>query len=111
VQFGSTDASVGTAAKSLLRYMLDHPSTQSPHALGKELGLLSIPSAADGSGGDAELRTWCESTIEALPQEAQAIRDGNVKVLNKLVGRVMKLSGGRAAAQDVKAVLGIMLNL
>lgn len=91
--------------------MLDHHSTQSPHALGEELGLLSVSSAADGGGGDAELCAWCEKTIEALPQEAQAVRDGNAKVLNKLVGRVMKLSGGRAAAQDVKAVLGTMLKL
>jgi len=68
--------------------------------LAQQLSLQAI------SGNDkATLRLWCAEAIEALPEEAEAVRRGNPRVLNKLVGKVMQLSRGRANAQDAWVVL------
>lgn len=53
----------------------------------------------------ATLQTWCAEAVESLPAEAEAVRRGNPRVFNKLVGKVMQLSRGRADAQDARAVL------
>lgn len=46
--------------------------------------------------------------IEALPDVAAAVRKGNEKVAMRLVGEVMKISGGRA---DAKKARGVILDL
>jgi aspartyl-tRNA(Asn)/glutamyl-tRNA(Gln) amidotransferase subunit B len=87
--------------------MLDHSSEKSPTAVARELDLLSTPSAG---GQQDDLTRWCSEAIAALPTEAQAVRDGNPKVLNKILGRVMKASGGRADAQAARTVLHDLLS-
>lgn len=52
-----------------------------------------------------ELVKACQTAVAALPGEVDAVRRGNIKVLNKLVGYVMKLSRGRADALVVQETL------
>ncbi|KAJ3551097.1 hypothetical protein NM688_g4936 [Phlebia brevispora] len=89
----------GTAGKTILRHVLEHKSTAMPSVLAKELSLLS------NDDGDASLQKWCEEAIDTLTEEAQAVRDGNVNVINKLVGFVMKRSRGTANAKAARAIL------
>lgn len=56
------------------------------------------------SDGD-ELETWCEQAIATLVAEAAAARQGNINVVNKLVGYVMKLSRGTADAKAARTRL------
>jgi len=93
----------GTSGKILLRHMLDHRSPAMPSKLAERLSLLSV------RHDSASLEEWCSEAIAALPQEADVVRRGNVKVINKIIGRVMKSSRGTADAQAVKAMLLEML--
>ncbi|KAG8218999.1 glutamyl-tRNA(Gln) amidotransferase subunit B [Butyriboletus roseoflavus] len=94
----------GTSGKTLLRQMVTSRSTTSPLTLAKELGLLAV-SDDDGS----LLKNWCLEAIKALPEEVQKVRDGNLKVMNRIMGKVMQLSGGRVKAGDVKQMLEDLL--
>ncbi|KAF8550387.1 Glutamyl-tRNA amidotransferase B subunit [Imleria badia] len=94
----------GTSGKTLLRHMVTSRSTVCPSLLAKELGLLAV-SDDDGS----LLKNWCLEAIEALPEEVQKVRDGNVKVMNRIMGKVMQLSGGRVKAGDVRLMLEDLL--
>ena len=76
-----------------------------PSELASKLELLA-PSA---SGGNA-LEAWCTQAIVAMPREAEAIRKGNLNVLNKLLGHVMRSSRGTADAQAAKATLQDLLS-
>ncbi|TFY69182.1 hypothetical protein EVG20_g3256 [Dentipellis fragilis] len=76
------------------------PSTsERPDRLAQELSLTAMQDEPDFLG---EL---CKEAITKLPEEAEAVRQGNTKVLNKLVGSVMKSSRGRADAQAVRSKL------
>lgn len=92
---------VGTSGKLLLRHMLDHPSTTMPKQLAHELSLLVTE--------DNPMQAWCQQAIQELPEEATVVKAGNPKVLNKIVGKVMKISRGTADAQAVRATLEGML--
>jgi aspartyl-tRNA(Asn)/glutamyl-tRNA(Gln) amidotransferase subunit B len=96
----------GTAAKSLLRQLLDSssPSNQDIRAFAEELSLLSVP-LANGSDLKDQLRTLCADVVASMPEEVAAIREGKVNVVNKLVGKVMKLSGGKADAKAARETL------
>ncbi|KAJ8281125.1 hypothetical protein GJAV_G00063810 [Gymnothorax javanicus] len=52
-----------------------------------------------------EIQQICQSVIDSHPEEVQAIRAGNRKVLNKLVGLVQKETKGRADPMKVRAIL------
>lgn len=57
---------------------------------------------------DAELRPLCTAVLEEHPEDVAAVRSGKKKALQKLVGAVMRRSGGRAdavAAADLLAAL------
>ena len=54
---------------------------------------------------DDDLYRLCITGVEELPEEADLVRRGKTRVLMKLVGRVMKLSRGRADAQQIKRYL------
>ena len=54
---------------------------------------------------DDDLYRICIAGVEELPEEAELVRRGKSRVLMKLVGRVMKLSRGRADAQQVRKYL------
>lgn len=98
-----TDDSIGTAGKTLLRHMLDKPSDHSASDLARELSLLA------GADDAVAMEKWCAEAIAALPQEAEVVRRGNVNVLNKILGSVMKLSKGRADARAARTTLLKML--
>ncbi|CAL1700292.1 unnamed protein product [Somion occarium] len=94
----------GTSGRMLLRHILTHGSSEMPSKLAEKMSL--FVSASDSTS----LETWCKEVIEALPEEAQAVRNGNMNVLNKLVGRVMKTSKGRADAKAVRNALQDLLS-
>ena len=88
----------------ILRHMVINKSSDTPAKLAKELGLAAL------SQHDSSLVSkWCLEAIEELPQQAEAVRKGNMPVLNKLVGKVMKLSKGRANAESVRSLLSELL--
>lgn len=87
--------------------MVDHQSRECPEAEAREQGLLA--QSADDSPADF-LRVLCEDAIASLPDEAGAVRNGNERVLNKLVGFVMKKSKGTVDAQTTRECLkGLLL--
>lgn len=90
----------GTAGKSLLKHIIANRSSSAPSVLVQELSLEAV-----SEDDDASTRAWCVEAIETLPDEAAAVRQGNFRVLNKLVGKVMQLSRGRADAQNARVVL------
>lgn len=90
----------GTAGKSLLKHIIANRSSSAPSVLVQELSLEAV-----SEDDNASTRAWCVEAIETLPDEAEAVRQGNPRVLNKLVGKVMQLSRGRADAQNARVVL------
>lgn len=94
---------LGTSGKKILRHILEHRTPSLPSVLAREMSLLVI------NDGDASLRGWCMQAIDDLPEEAQRARDGNAKVINRLLGHVMKISRGRADAKAAKALLQSIL--
>jgi aspartyl-tRNA(Asn)/glutamyl-tRNA(Gln) amidotransferase subunit B len=74
-----------------------------PSALAQELSLL-VDDAANAS-----LKQWCETAIQALPEEASKVRRGQMNVLNKLVGHIMKSSKGAADAKTARSMLEALL--
>lgn len=75
-----------------------------PSTLASKLSLFSLPENGD------ELERWCLNAIEALPSQAAAARKGNMNVLNRLLGHVMKASRGRADAKAARDSLQQLLN-
>jgi aspartyl-tRNA(Asn)/glutamyl-tRNA(Gln) amidotransferase subunit B len=54
---------------------------------------------------DAALERWCDEAIAAQPQAAADVRTGKGAAIGRIVGAVMKLSGGKADAKAVSEVL------
>ncbi|XP_039879781.1 glutamyl-tRNA(Gln) amidotransferase subunit B, mitochondrial [Simochromis diagramma] len=52
-----------------------------------------------------QLHIICQKVVDSHPDEVQAIRSGNKKVLNKLMGLVQKETKGRADPVLVRAIL------
>ena len=52
-----------------------------------------------------ELEAWVDAAIAAQPQAAADVRGGNERAIGRLVGEVMKLSGGKANGPAVNAML------
>jgi len=63
------------------------------------------------STGDEDLQQACEAAIDRLKLEAESARNGNTRVLKRLVGEVMKRSQGRADAQAAAAMLRKLIGL
>ncbi|KAG6861985.1 hypothetical protein C0995_009169 [Termitomyces sp. Mi166 len=103
----------GTSGKLLLRHMLANGSQTSTRQIAMELQLISFqasgPTSCGTSSFSPDLRTVCADAITALPEETDAVRKGRKNVLNKIVGRVMKDTRGRADAQAAKALLEKMI--
>ncbi|KAJ7644265.1 Glutamyl-tRNA amidotransferase subunit B, mitochondrial [Roridomyces roridus] len=96
VQNGSI---TGTSGKLLLRKMLAEPNEETTTERARALSLLVE------SSSDDETAALCAAAIAALPNEAAAYRKGHENVLNKILGRVMKESRGRADSKRVKECL------
>jgi aspartyl-tRNA(Asn)/glutamyl-tRNA(Gln) amidotransferase subunit B len=81
---GSAEAEAGAGADA------DAPSALARvEALAGDLGLLTVRD-------DAALDRWVDEAIAANPQPAADVRAGKQAALGRLVGAVMKLSGGTA---------------
>ncbi|KAL7282617.1 LOW QUALITY PROTEIN: hypothetical protein ACG7TL_004089 [Trametes sanguinea] len=78
----------GTSGKTILRHILSTRTPDLPSKIAQDLQLLAV------SDGGASLEKWCRDAIAALPEEAEAVRQGNAKVVNKIIGYVMKASRG-----------------
>jgi aspartyl-tRNA(Asn)/glutamyl-tRNA(Gln) amidotransferase subunit B len=74
-----------------------------PTKIAQELSLLAT------ENDNNALKVWCTEAIDALPQEAQRVRDGNERVLNRILGYVIKMSRGRANPEVAKVMLLNML--
>ncbi|KAG6844528.1 hypothetical protein H0H87_006184 [Tephrocybe sp. NHM501043] len=104
----------GTSGKLLLRHMLANPSQALPQQIATELqltafqaspGSMSNLTSPGSSKFSSEIHVICADAIAAMPAEVNAVRKGNKNVLNKIVGRVMKDTRGRADARTLKALL------
>ncbi|TCD67512.1 hypothetical protein EIP91_012317 [Steccherinum ochraceum] len=104
VDLVQTKRITGTSGKTILRHILTHRSNEMPSALAAKLQLL-VSTDTDGSA----LEEWCTQAIEAMPRESEAVRKGNMNVLNKLLGHVMRCSRGRADAQAARTALQRLL--
>lgn len=91
------------SAKLLLKHIVDSQSLEKPKVLAQKLGLTALKETS------GQLEELCRAAIDALPEEAAVVRAGNQRVLNKLVGHVMKASRGRANATAVHEKLRDML--
>ena len=54
---------------------------------------------------DSELAGVIEAAIEAEPEAAEEVRDGNQKAIGRIVGAVMKQTKGRADGGDVQRLI------
>lgn len=83
--------------------MLDHPSAASVTELALSLSLIALKNNS--------LEQLCRDVVAAMPSEAQAVRDGNLNVLNRILGRVMKQSRGTANAQSARKIIQDLLRV
>ena len=58
---------------------------------------------------DSQLEQWCLAAIEANAQAADDVRSGKMAAIGRLMGYVMKASGGSADAKVVQAKLRELL--
>ena len=52
-----------------------------PEELAKEHSLIALDQ------GDSSMEVWCREVVESNSEVAEAVRTGNVNVVNKLVGK------------------------
>jgi aspartyl-tRNA(Asn)/glutamyl-tRNA(Gln) amidotransferase subunit B len=78
--------------------MLDHPSSEAPSELAERLGFIA-------NRGDDFLERLCTQAIADMPEEADAMRRGVPNVINKLLGRVVRISKGTADPQSIRRML------
>jgi Asp-tRNA(Asn)/Glu-tRNA(Gln) amidotransferase B subunit len=71
--------------------------------------------ASNSSGGGEEEKSYLEALardlIEALPEEADSVRNGQLKVMRRLIGEGMKRSGGKANARRLTTTLESLLGV
>jgi len=68
---------------------------RAPADLARERGMIVVRDAA-------ALDAWCDAAIAAQDKSAADVRAGKVAAVGRLVGEVMKLSGGTADAKTVR---------
>lgn len=86
-----------TVAKQVFQEMWRSSGKTAPQIIQeKDLGLVS---------DTAQLQSICQKVVDSHPDEVHAIRNGNKKVLNKLIGLVQKETKGRADPVLVRAIL------
>ena len=51
---------------------------------------------------EGAMEGWIDQAIEAQPQAAEDVRGGKDAAIGRLVGAVMKASGGQADAKEVR---------
>ncbi|TKS68389.1 Glutamyl-tRNA(Gln) amidotransferase subunit B, mitochondrial [Collichthys lucidus] len=86
-----------SAAKQVFQEMWRSPGKPASQIIQEQdLGLVSDA---------ARLHSICQKVVDSHPNEVHAIRNGNKKVLNKLMGLVQKETKGRADPVLVMAIL------
>jgi aspartyl-tRNA(Asn)/glutamyl-tRNA(Gln) amidotransferase subunit B len=71
---------------------------RSPRATAEALGLIQVRD-------EGQLDAWCAAAIDAQPQAAADLAAGKDAAIGRLVGHVMKLSGGKVDAKTVQQKL------
>ncbi|KAJ3614403.1 hypothetical protein NHX12_017977 [Muraenolepis orangiensis] len=93
-ELGHISASI---AKQVLQEMWRDPGKSAGDVVREQdLGLV-----CDSS----DLRSVCQRVLDSNPDQVRALRDGNKKVLNRLIGLVQKETRGRADPVLVKSIL------
>ena len=69
-----------------------------PRELASKMGLIQVRD-------EGQLDAWCAAAIEAQPQAAADLAAGKEAAVGRLVGHVMKLSGGKVDAKSVQQKL------
>ena len=91
----------GKIAKTVMAEML--ATGKAPDVIVAEQGLEVI-------NDSSELEGHCRAAIEAQPSAAADVRAGKTKAIGRLVGEVMKRSGGKAEPATVNQILMRLLN-
>ncbi|KAI3619053.1 aspartyl glutamyl-trna amidotransferase subunit b [Moniliophthora roreri] len=97
-----------SSGKLLLRHVLTNPS---PSVLMKEMAThldLIVSEAEEDTDQYTEI---CSRAIAALPSEVAAIQAGNVNVMNKLIGRVMRDTKGKVDVQKVRKTMESLIKI
>lgn len=92
---------IGSSAASKLFDLLCE-SEQMAESIASSEGLLQVTDAS-------ALRAWVQESIDAQPQAAEDVRGGKDAAIGRLVGEVMKRSGGSADASAARTELLLML--
>ena len=96
VSMRATNAIGSSAAEELFERLCD--SNETAESLAEDAGLLQV----SDSGA---LNAWVAEAIEAQPQAADDFASGKDAAVGRLVGHVMKASGGQADAAAVRQCL------
>ncbi|KAF8514854.1 Glutamyl-tRNA amidotransferase B subunit [Hysterangium stoloniferum] len=91
------------AAKQVVRHILSAavPISMPVTALVETMNL--------SHASEEEMRRSCEKAVEELPAESALVREGNERVMAKVVGRAMKKCGGRGDAVWIREYLRELL--
>jgi aspartyl-tRNA(Asn)/glutamyl-tRNA(Gln) amidotransferase subunit B len=94
------DSAIGSTAADELFGLLCSPEHAGADAreVAESRGMLTIRD-------EGALDAWCEQVIRENPKVAEDVRAGKMAAVGRLVGGVMKLSGGAADAAGVKKKL------
>ena len=85
-----------SAGKKVLRTMLE--SGRSPEEIVEREALLQVRDSASIEG-------WVDQVLAERPDEARRVREGEGRLVEWLIGQVMRKSGGRAEARRVREAL------
>jgi aspartyl-tRNA(Asn)/glutamyl-tRNA(Gln) amidotransferase subunit B len=89
--------SIGAGAAERLAEILLHEPGDA-RAIAEREGLLQVSDAA-------ALGAWADEAIAELPAIAEQVRAGKLQAIGRLIGEVMKRSGGQADAKAVREIL------
>jgi aspartyl-tRNA(Asn)/glutamyl-tRNA(Gln) amidotransferase subunit B len=93
ISLRSTNSIGSSAATTLFELLCDSDLTAD--SLAESEGLLQVTD-------ENALLTWVQEAIEAQPQAAEDVRNGKDAAIGRLIGEVMKRSGGSADAGAVR---------
>ena len=73
-------------------------TTEQPEDVAERLGLLQV--------GDAgRISAWIDSVLASRPAEVARFRNGEARLMEFFIGKVMQESGGKADPKRVKEIL------
>jgi len=89
----------GTNSKAVLKFLLENPSSRSLH-LDDILDEIGISSSCS-----IDLQELCQDSINSMPLVAKDVQAGQMKAIGRLIGDVMKRSGGAADAKSARNII------